>query len=178
MLIYICADTVFQSINAMSALKLATPSCLVDRRFGFSPTGRAVEIYNVPSSVMLSRGQQYFSKTYGKVTRRVMSQLDGSGTEDLGNIARLMYGYVLSNTCVLSAQESSYILLAGLIPQDVNAQLKGHLHGALNHGSSVLEVKAVRSVILKICEASGMRRLDEDIACGWGWKGPVPGADM
>ena len=48
-----------------------------------------------------------------------MGQLDRSGTEDLGMLARLMYGYVLSNTSVLSAVETSYVLLAGLIPQDV-----------------------------------------------------------
>ena len=56
---------------------------------------------------------------YGKVSKRVMSQMDRSGTEDLGITARLMYGYILSNTNVLSPSESSYVLLAGLIPQDV-----------------------------------------------------------
>ncbi len=56
---------------------------------------------------------------YGKVSRRVMAQMDRSGTEDLGITARLMYGYVLSNTSVLTAAETSFVLLAGLIPQDV-----------------------------------------------------------
>ena len=46
--------------------------------------------------------------------------MDRSGTEDLGNVARLMYGYLLSNTNVLNAAETSYVLLAGLIPQDVS----------------------------------------------------------
>ena len=58
---------------------------------------------------------------YGKVSKRVMSQMDRSGTEDLGITARLMYGYILSNTSVLSPSESSYVLLAALIPQDVRA---------------------------------------------------------
>lgn len=30
-----------------------------------------------------------------------------------------MYGYILSNTNVLSASETSFVLVAGLIPQDV-----------------------------------------------------------
>ena len=102
-----------------------------------------------------------------------MSQLDQCGTEDLGNTARLMYGYILSNTNVLNARESSYVLLAGLIPQDVNAQLKGHLQGARNHGSTEEEVRAVRQVVIRICEASGMKKLDIDAAGGWGWKGAV-----
>lgn len=49
-----------------------------------------------------------------------MGQMDRSGTEDLGIAARLMYGYILSNTSVLTAAESSFVLLAGLIPQDVS----------------------------------------------------------
>ena len=53
-----------------------------------------------------------------------MGQMDRSGTEDLGITARLMYGYILSNTSVLTAAESSLVLIAGLIPQDVNPQLK------------------------------------------------------
>lgn len=53
---------------------------------------------------------------------RVMLTPDScsSGTEDLGIVARLMYGYILSNTSVLTAAETSYVLLAGLIPQDVS----------------------------------------------------------
>ena len=156
----------------MQALKTATPPSLIDEPLGYSPTGRPVELYDVPPSAILSRGEKYFSKTYGKVTRRVMSQLDRSGTEDLGIAARLMYGYILSNTSVLSACESSYVLLAGLIPQDVNAQLKGHIIGAQNFGADAEEVRAVREVVIRVCEAAGMKRLDEGV-CGWGWKEAV-----
>ena len=57
--------------------------------------------------------------------------------------------------------------------QQVNPQLKGHLKGALNNGATVDEIKAVRAVVIKICEASGMKRLDEKSASGWGWRGEV-----
>jgi len=50
-----------------------------------------------------------------------MRQMDTSGTEDLGVTARLMYGYLLSNTRVLSEAESSFVLVAGLVPQDVSS---------------------------------------------------------
>ena len=49
-----------------------------------------------------------------------MGQMDGCGTEDLGLVARLLYGYVLSCEGVLSGVETSWVLLAGLIPQDVS----------------------------------------------------------
>ena len=75
----------------------------------------------MPPSQILHRGQNFFDQIYGKVSKRVMGQMDRSGTEDLGLTARLMYGYILSNTGVLTAAETSFVLLAGLIPQDVRA---------------------------------------------------------
>ncbi|CAD6592504.1 MAG: hypothetical protein ASARMPREDX12_006159 [Alectoria sarmentosa] len=162
-----------KAINALFLLKSATPPSLLDEPLGYSPTARPSDLYDVPQSTVLHRGQSFFDKVYGKVSKRVMSQMDRSGTEDLGITARLMYGYILSNTNVLSARETSFVLVAGLIPQDVPAQLKGHIKGCLNHGASVEEVKAVREVVIKICEASGMRQLDGTIPGGWGWRGPV-----
>lgn len=103
--------------------------------------------------------------------------------------ARLMYGYILSNTSVLTAAESSFVLIAGLIPQDVgrlaqtllskadqrqvNPQLKGHLKGALNNGATLEEVRAVRDIVIKVCQASGMKALDQHTPDGWGWKKEV-----
>jgi hypothetical protein len=80
-----------------------------------------VDVYDVPSSQILHRGQAFFDKVYGKVSKRVMGQMDRSGTEDLGLTARLMYGYILSNTQVLTPAETSYVLVTALIPQDVSA---------------------------------------------------------
>lgn len=70
----------------------------------------------------------FFDKIYGKVSNRVMGQMDRSGTEDLGIAARLMYGYILSNTSVLTAMESSFVILAGLIPQDVSCRYSAICH--------------------------------------------------
>lgn len=162
-----------RTINALLALKNATPAHLMDEPLGFSPTSRPVEIYDVPASQILQRGQTFFDKVYGKVSRRVMGQMDRSGTEDLGLTARLMYGYILSNTSVLTAAETSFVLIAGLIPQDVNPQLKGHLKGAINNGATFEEVRAVRDIVIRVCEAAGMRALGERSLDGWGWHGEV-----
>ena len=108
-----------KTINALLALKEATPSELQDEPLGYSLTARRAELYDAPPSQILKRGQIFFDKIYGKVAKRIMGQMDRSGTEDLGLTARLMCGYVLSNTNVLTPAESSYILIAGLIPQDV-----------------------------------------------------------
>lgn len=76
--------------------------------------------------------------------------------DDLGVVAELMYGHVFSNVEVLGARDTSLLLIAGLIPQDVSPQLKGHLKGALNNGATVQEVMAVREVVLRICKSAGM----------------------
>ena len=64
-------------------------------------------------------------------------------------------------------------MLACLIPQDVNPQLKGHLVGALNNGATEEEVKAVRELVIKICEAAGMKTLEEGTLDSWGWREAV-----
>jgi hypothetical protein len=56
----------------------------------------------------MQRGAKFFERVYGKVTNRVMGQMDRSGTEDLGLLARLEYGFVLSPVGVLSPVETSY----------------------------------------------------------------------
>lgn len=55
----------------------------------------------------------------------------------------------------------------------MNPQLKGHLKGALNNGATLEEVRAVRDIVIKVCEASGMKALDENTLNGWGWRGEV-----
>lgn len=49
-----------------------------------------------------------------------MSSLDHCGTQDLGLAVRLTYGYVLSPTTILSEAETSFVMIAGLVPQDVS----------------------------------------------------------
>ncbi|KAG5797916.1 hypothetical protein H9Q69_003073 [Fusarium xylarioides] len=161
-----------KSINALMSLKSVTPEDLLDEP-GMGTSLRHKDIHDTASVQVLERGQAFFEAIYGKISRRIMGQLDRSGAPDLGLLARLTYGYVLSNTDVLTPAETSFVLIASLIPQDVNPQLKGHLRGALNGGASVDEVRAVRDVVIKICEASGMKKLEEDAIGGWGWRSEV-----
>jgi alkylhydroperoxidase/carboxymuconolactone decarboxylase family protein YurZ len=65
------------------------------------------------------------------------------------------------------------IVLADSTCFQVNPQLKGHLKGALNGGASVEEVKAVRDVVIQICEASGMEMVPNAVPGGWGWRSEV-----
>jgi alkylhydroperoxidase/carboxymuconolactone decarboxylase family protein YurZ len=176
-------SSLLQTINALLELKKVTPEELLDvpepvsvpdsENACSSPTGRRADLYETPTSQVLQRGQAFFDMLYGKVARRVMSQMDGCGTEDLGLLARLAYGYILSSTAVLSPAETSFVMIAGLVPQDVNPQLKGHLRGALNGGATVDQVRAVRGVVVDLCRAAGMRLLDPNEPAGFGWRSEV-----
>jgi len=102
----------------------------------------------------MTRGSQFFETVYGGMTKRVMGGMRNS-YDDIAVVAELMYGHVFSNTEVIGKRDTSFCLIAGLIPQDVNPQLKGHLRGALNNGATTEEVMAVREVVLKICNEAG-----------------------
>jgi hypothetical protein len=102
------------------ALKKVTPLALQDQPLAESPTLRRADFSDAASSRIEQRGQAFFGAVYGKVAERVMTQLDNSGTEDLGLVARLMYSHILSNTSVLNAVDTSFVMIAALVPQDVS----------------------------------------------------------
>lgn len=80
-------------------------------------------MYHTPTAQVLQRGRAFFDQCYGKVAEQVMASVDHSGTEDLGLAVRLTYGYVLSPTAILSQTETSFVMIAGLVPQDVSCPL-------------------------------------------------------
>ncbi|KAF5660003.1 carboxymuconolactone decarboxylase [Fusarium denticulatum] len=112
-----------RSINALMSLKSATPEDLLDEP-GMGTSLRHRDIHDTAPAQVLERGQAFFEAIYGKISRRIMGQLDRSGAPDLGLLARLTYGYVLSNTDVLTPAETSFVLIASLIPQDVSVFLE------------------------------------------------------
>ncbi|KAK7699003.1 hypothetical protein SLS64_012058 [Diaporthe eres] len=107
-----------KTINALQELKKAVPPGCLDEPQGGSPTNRRRDVYDTPAPDVLRRGRRFFDGCYGKVAPRVMTSLDHCGTEDLGLAVRLAYGYLLSTTSVLSEAETSFVMIAGLVPQD------------------------------------------------------------
>lgn len=104
------------------ALKTVTPEALLDT--GDTPSARYRDVHEASPQEVLKKGQTFFEKIYGKISRRVMGQMERSGAEDLGLMAKLMYGYVLSNTNILTQTETSFVLIASLIPQDVSCVVR------------------------------------------------------
>lgn len=104
----------------------------------------------------LARGSSFWNSIYSsKVNNRIRRQMINA-YPDLWNYAFYnVYSPLLSFTDILSAKETSMCVVASLIPQDVNPQLKGHLKGALNTGSTKEELNALRLLVFDICDWSG-----------------------
>ncbi|KAI3404050.1 hypothetical protein KGF56_003086 [Candida oxycetoniae] len=109
----------------------------------------------------LIRGSRFWTSVYTKISLRVKNQML-TAYPDLWHYAyEHVYAPLLSYTQIISAKETSMCVVACLIPQDVNPQLKGHLKGALNNGATKEELNDIRSMVFNICDWSG----------GTKWKG-------
>lgn len=140
-----------RSINALSLLRNATP---MDLR-GTEPI-RASE--GLTPEQEKQRGQKFWSNVYGKIDGRVKSHLRTAYPDLLDYALDHVYGPLLSYTGVLGAKDSSLVVVACLVPQDVNPQLKGHLRGAQNNGATLEEIRATRDMAIEISEWNGVCR--------------------
>lgn len=142
-----------KTINSLTQLKNATPVEL--RR---SEPLRSEASIDGSHSV----GATFFDQVYGKIAKRVIGQMSTAYPDLAQYTINHVYGPLLSYTGVLGPKDTSLVVLACLIPQDVNPQLKGHLKGALNNGATVEEVMSARQLSLDICDW-----------CGITWNNPV-----
>ncbi|KAI5837643.1 AhpD-like protein [Morchella snyderi] len=140
------------TINALTALSTATPPHLHHHALPPATTRRAA--LTAPPGPLLARGSAFFSTLYGKVTSLVMGNMVHA-YDDLGAVAELLYAHVLSNTDVLGARDTSLLVVAGLVPQRVEPQLRGHLKGALANGATQPQVDAVVALAEECCWVAG-----------------------
>lgn len=147
-----------KSINSMMILKDTTPYRL---RSAGTPSHR--NFIGGPSEYdqVQARGLQFWDTTYGKVSGRVQSQL-ATSYPDLWNFTISdIYSDLLSYCDVLTHEETSLIVIAALIPQDVNPQLKGHLKGALNNQVSLETIRNTRSLAMDLSRWCGVKWKDD-----------------
>jgi alkylhydroperoxidase/carboxymuconolactone decarboxylase family protein YurZ len=139
-----------KTINSLTMLKNVTPPDLRER--SLMREGATQE--NV--------GAAFFDQVYGKISQRVQNQMSSAYPDLCDYAISHVYAPLLSFTRVLGPKETSLVVIACLIPQDVNPQLKGHLKGALNNGATVEEVMELRNMSMEICRW-----------CGIGWRHEV-----
>lgn len=155
-----------KSINVLSQLKEVTPSSLLPDTKPIDPWKAAKGDEEVcPTArrqdsqshdTITQRGLDHWNHLYTKVSTRIVNNLNSSYPDLWYYILVHVYGPILSYDEILSAQETSLMVIAALVPQDVNPQLKGHLKGALNVGCDPETVEAARSLAVTVSKWCGV----------------------
>lgn len=148
-----------KAINSMMLLKDHTPSIL--RSKGSEPNRSEIKTWEDYQMIQL-RGKEYWDKVYTKISTRVMNQMSSSYPDLWTYTLENVYSPLLSFNEVLTPEETSLVVIASLVPQDVNPQLKGHLKGAVNAGVPLERVRAARDLAV---ELGGW--------CGTAWRSEV-----
>ncbi|SCU93369.1 LAFA_0F16028g1_1 [Lachancea sp. 'fantastica'] len=151
-----------KSINSLQALKLVTPNKLrpltqnIDAHSCNLIEG-SVRPVNVAPEQVVQNGIGHWNKIYSKVSNKVVNNLNSSYPDLWQFVLCNVYGPLLSFDDILDAQETSLVIIAALVPQDMNAQLWGHMKGALNVGCDQETVVAARNMSIQISKWCGMR---------------------
>jgi alkylhydroperoxidase/carboxymuconolactone decarboxylase family protein YurZ len=113
-----------------------------------------------------NRGRELFDKIYGDKAAQV-DKFARANSPDLADWAIVEgYGRVLSRP-LLEARQRSLCIVAALVPLDVTPQLKGHVQGALNTGSSAEQLWKLLDVVSRLfnegAETRAAKRTFEDV---------------
>lgn len=147
-----------KAINSMMILKDNTP---LEFRSDINKTNREeIKSWEQYQSVQ-KRGKEYWNKVYTKISSRVTNQMSSSYPDLWTYTIENVYSPLLSFNQILTPSETSLVVIASLVPQDVNPQLKGHLKGAINSGIPIEEVRAARDMAVEIGGWCGMKWTSE-----------------
>lgn len=162
-----------RAINGLKYVKMYTPTSLLSAQplkmdpttyyIDDSQTLRKDEDMDTRKEV-IERGMRHWDTTYGKVSHRVIQDLNQFYPDLWQFIIKDVYGDILSYNEIVSGGVTSLLMISSLIPMDVNPQLRGHLRSAVNFGWDMETVKEVRSFAILIAQWHGIK-----------WKSEVAG---
>lgn len=156
-----------KAINSLSHLKEATPIGLLSKVKHIDPSSSIPLFHNTKrcanesTNESAKEGLKHWSHIYSKVSEKVINNLNSSYPDLWYYTISHVYGPLLSFDGVLNAQETSLIIVASLVPQDVNPQLWGHLKGAVNVGCDKEVIEAVRSLSVMVAQWCGVEWKNE-----------------
>ncbi|KAI3404051.1 hypothetical protein KGF56_003087 [Candida oxycetoniae] len=162
-------------INALTLLRAATPTRLVENTpkrpsqinyfngggeeiaaaatdtIDGQITPKSVNVKQVKSDLL--EGSRLWNTVFSKnLGVRIRKQMLNAYPDLWYYINNHVYSYLLSYNHILTSKKTSLVIIACLIPQDVQPQLKGYLKGALNNGATKEEVMDTKSLALEICK--------------------------
>lgn len=147
-----------KTINALIQLNTVMPEDLKE--------SSVLRDTNLSLSDLQRVGQSYFDSGYGTTSESVRGLIHNS-YPDLGYLTiAIAYGFVYSFSDILNKYETSYTMIAALIPSDLPRQVGWHFHSAIRSGATIEQVQAVRQIVIKVSEF-----------CGKQWESTIPIVD-
>ncbi|CAO3580945.1 unnamed protein product [Absidia cylindrospora] len=141
-----------KTINGLQQLYNATPE-MIRQRLANQPIRKEDTWERVKEQ--RERGQALFDTIYNQHTARVMNTM-ATIYPDLAQTAHYhIYGSALSETAMVSAKETSLLVVAGCFAQHLPSQLRGHSYGALHNGASQSDLQHVYETVIALCQYYG-----------------------
>ncbi|KAI9320768.1 hypothetical protein BX666DRAFT_2024386 [Dichotomocladium elegans] len=131
-------------INSLQALNTAVPSEVL-AEIPTTPIRKETSWEDV--NLQRERGYKLFDAVYDRHSKRVQENMHVAYPDLAQAAIHHLYGPVLAEPSIISAQETSLCIVAGLMVQDVPAQLRGHRYGALNQGATQQDLSRLESLV-------------------------------
>ncbi len=162
-----------RALNSLAAFKAACQKVSNPLSGEISLRSKPLEPDNLEE--FRKRGRELFDDIYRESAAKVDSFANGVSPDLADWAIAVGYGRVLSRP-ILTRQQRSLCIVSSLIPLDVSPQLKGHIRGAKNTGSSTDQLWKLFDLIVKLFkegaetrsakgtfeEVLGKRKLDMD----------------
>ncbi|KAG2363182.1 hypothetical protein BDR07DRAFT_1484015 [Suillus spraguei] len=143
-------------IHALISLCKATPEELRDTeslrcRMKATPLDRLGSREEVAAA-----GQAYFDLQYGNMAGEIQPMLRSIYPDLEQFTIALGYGYVYAFLEVISSKERSFAIISALIANDTPSQVEWQLTGAIRNGATIVEVRGVREIALRMAMKAGV----------------------
>lgn len=171
-----------KAINGLSTLKAATPA-LFAQEFSFRPyevkikqndfdgvntIDGPISTKSVDTTILKSnllRGSTIWNTVFSNdINKRIKNQMIDAYPDLWYFTYQHIYSPLLSYTDILTAKKTSLVIVACLIVQDVEPQLKGHLKGALNNGATKEEISSTQELVLELRLWREVSNVQENVA--------------
>jgi len=134
-------------LNALFALREAAEKAEVSL-----DGGEIHKLATTSESDLSDQGRELWNKVYGENAERVLEKTQAASAEAARWSLAHAYGRVMGRDG-LGELQRELCVVAGLIPMDVQPQLKGHVMGAVNLGASKTQMWDLLSLVRKLFDA-------------------------
>ncbi|EIE83890.1 hypothetical protein RO3G_08595 [Rhizopus delemar RA 99-880] len=91
-------------------------------------------------------------KPLSRHTEKVIKNMYSTHPDLAQTALHHLYGPILSDISVLNPKETSLVVVAGLMAENIPLQLKGHRYGAIHNGATEQEIRKVESLVSELAD--------------------------